>query len=422
MSTDAIHPLLAAGSADAQRVRQLALHARWAAEVYASLPRERIAAITQAVAQGIAEHAEALTRTTIEETRQGVAADAARLIRGSTQVELSSLGFQKTGGAAWITRPVGVVALMLPDRSPVANIVRYAMFCLASGNAVLLATESRDGEVGRAVQLICRLAVEAGAPPGLVQSAEGSHLGVTFAMAEGLIDTLIGDPTAHSVVYVDRMADVALAAGRVVNSVSFNNGLLWNKLGIVFVHAAAASRLRDALTAAGARWCEREDVERLRQALFSDGKFDPRCAGQPSRAIAKKAGVKPFSPSKILAVSLAFAGADEPLSEVLPCPVIGVRVVPSRDAALRASRARAGNDTRHLALIYYGDDIRQAADFGASIDAGRVLFNLPAELGAYDWQTDAMPEWLVRRIPVIGPSAEGKAVREIALERSGLPA
>lgn len=423
MSATIIHPLLEDRGENPLRLRQLASHARWAGDAYASLPRERIAEITQSVARAIADQAEALAQAMVEERGCGVAADAATLIRGSTQVDLPSCAMQAVEDTMSIAKPAGVALLILPNPWPIAIVIRHALFCLASGNATLLVSADKlDGVGADVVRLICRLAEEAGAPPGLMQAAEETLPDAyADALAEGLIGTIIGDATARSAIYIDETADVALATGRIANSVSFDNGLLRTKPDIAFVHAAVALRVRRELTAAGARWCNDGEAERLRHALFPDGAFDARCAGQPSRVLARKAGIKPFSPSKLLVASLLFGGEDEPLSEAVPCPVIGLRIVSSRDAALRACRARSSPSTRRQTLLYYGRDIRAAADFGAKIDAGRVLFNHPAELGPYDWQTDTMPARLLRRIPVSGPMGQGEVPSEIALERIGQP-
>ncbi|MEU4360418.1 glutamate-5-semialdehyde dehydrogenase [Promicromonospora sp. NPDC023987] len=256
--------------------------------------------------------------------------------------------------------PMGVVGMIYEARPNVT--VDAAGLALKSGNAVILRGGSAASSSNAVIVAVMRDALEArGLPADLVQSidAYGRAGGVALMRARGLVDVLIPRGGADLIqtvvreslvpvietgvgnvhVYVDATADVAMAVAIVLNAKTQRVGVC-NAAETLLVHAdAAAAFLPVAL------------------AALSD------------------AGVVLHGDPE--AMSFAPGGADmvpatdEDWATEYLALELGVRVVPSLDAAIEHIRTWSSGHTEAIVT----KDIAAADRFVAEVDSAAVMVN-----------------------------------------------
>ena len=155
---------------------------------------------------------------------------------------------------------------------------------------------------------------------------------------------------------VDETADIDLAGREIVRGASFDNNLIYTDEKEVFVVAAVADRLLEAMVAAGGYVLAEHELRRLERVIFADaphgakpGRINPRWIGQDAGAILAEIGV-PIADDRRLVV------ADVPVEHSLVwteqmMPVMPVARVPDVNRAIELA-IRAEHGCGHTASIF----------------------------------------------------------------------
>jgi acyl-CoA reductase-like NAD-dependent aldehyde dehydrogenase len=262
-----------------------------------------------------------------------------------------------------------------------------------------------------AAKLLARAAEDAGAPDGVIQVIEEPSLPIVeTVMKSDRIDVILatgGNPVVRAAyssgnpaigvgpgnvpAYVDETADVAHAAKAIAESKSFDNGILCTNESAIIAHGAIAQALEQELKRNGCHICNGEERDRLEKTLFPEGKFDISLIGKDAEVIAQKAGFRVAPRTRVLVAPLERIGDDYPLSREKLCPVIGLYVAATREAAMIACRAmtrRSGGG--HSAAIHAKDpDI--ILRYGEEMNVLRISVNVGNSLGASGFETHLAP-------------------------------
>jgi glutamate-5-semialdehyde dehydrogenase len=251
--------------------------------------------------------------------------------------------------------PLGVVGVIYENRPNVT--ADAAALAIASGNAILLRGSSQALASNRAIReaFVAGLAEE-GLDPALVGFVEDTSRegAIEFMQLEGVLDVLVprggpgliqavrehatvpviidGDGNCH--VYVDRAADLDMAAAIVVNAKLQRPGVC-NAAETLLVHAEVAEAFLP-LVAARLVGCELRGDERT-QALIE--------------------GVVPAS--------------EEDYAREFLDTILAVRVVDSLEEAIAHIRRFSSGHSEAIVT----EDLRAARQFVAGVDAAAVLVN-----------------------------------------------
>ena len=110
---------------------------------------------------------------------------------------------------------------------------------------------------------------------------------------------------------------------------------------------AVADALPARARAATARTCSATDErDRVRDALFPDGRFDTALVGKDAATIAAAAGVRVPPRTRVLVAPFDLVVAEEPLAHEKLCPVLGLRARARRRARDRRGAGRAADRRR----------------------------------------------------------------------------
>ncbi len=228
----------------------------------------------------------------------------------------------KKRGLKIYAKPMGVVANVVPCTNPEGTVCTIGLSLLKTRNAMICSPHPRTKQCSYLAVEIARKALEkVGAPVDLFQCVKNpSHAKTVelmgkcdFAMATGG-DALIkvvyeaGTP-AHTVgagnvvSIVDETTDLAAAANKIMRSKTANNSTSCSSENAVAIEESVYDEMMDALKAEGGYLCNSEEREKLRKAMWPDGKTLNRdIFGRPVAHIAGVAGIDIPEGTKFLMV------------------------------------------------------------------------------------------------------------------------
>jgi hypothetical protein len=137
------------------------------------------------------------------------------------------------------------------------------------------------------------------------------------------------------------------------------------------------------------------DRDKVRDAVFPEGRFDTSLVGKDAVAIAAKAGVRVPPRTRILVAPFDLVVDEEPLAHEKLCPVLGVTRVPSAQRGVRTAAAvlRIGG-AGHSAVIH-SKDPRTVMAYAAAVDVLRVAVNEGGSTGSAGFSTDLAPSMTI---------------------------
>ncbi len=228
-----------------------------AQRAFAGWSETRVDALLKDLAEAIASQAAELAEATVNETGMGVVEDKITKIRfGSLDVYKrlagqTALGTMQTDAQRQITEiasPVGVVLGLIPLTNPVSTLIFKTLICLKGRNALILSCHRDALGVGnRTGEIIQDVLRRHGAPVELVQWVRErtsrrktmmfmKHPDVSFILATGGPSMVkaayssgtpaIGVGSGNAPVWVSAEADLKTAAQMIVDSKSFDNGMI----------------------------------------------------------------------------------------------------------------------------------------------------------------------------------------------------
>src|SRR6185436_8593414 len=242
--------------ASVAEARSLARAARQAQPILAEFTQQQIDAIVTAMAEAVTPQAEALARLAVEETGYGVVADKVQKnLFGSRQV-FEFIRPMRTVGVVnriedkkiiEIAEPFGVVAAIVPSTNPTSTAIYKVLISLKARCPIVISPHPAAVRcITRVAEIMSEAAAAAGAPTGSIgwmttMTLEGTqelmrHRDVAVILATGGMGLVraaysAGKPAygvgpGNAPCYIERSADLALAARDIVLGKTFDNGVL----------------------------------------------------------------------------------------------------------------------------------------------------------------------------------------------------
>jgi acyl-CoA reductase-like NAD-dependent aldehyde dehydrogenase len=383
-----------------------------AQEAFEHWTDERVDGLLADLAQTFARRAEQLAVVTVGETRMGNVADKILKNRFASESIYESLAGQVAQGplavdaerrVTEIASPVGVVFAVLPVTSPVAAAIFKTMIAIKTRNALILSFPHRAFGVGQFVGGIVRdLLTSHGAPAGLVQAVQlmgrkptrhfMSHPRVSLVLATGgpgLVKAAyssgtpaIGVGPGNAPAWVCADADVDAAARAIVDSKSFDNGLICGAEHNLVVDSRVAMALADALKKHGAAiLTAAENADFFLQSVErKTGEMRRDVIGQAADVIARVIGITRPYPIRLLVIPCA-ADADGFYAREKLAPVLSMFTVAGEEEGLRRCRALLQKQgAGHTAIIHSSNPSR-IERFARAMPASRILVNTSGAQG-----------------------------------------
>ncbi|HUA61950.1 MAG TPA: aldehyde dehydrogenase family protein [Verrucomicrobiae bacterium] len=405
-----------------QEVRSKVEKAFLAWQKYRTYTQEQVDAIVERMAAAARANARRLAEFAVEETGYGNAKDKyiknllcsdwlPRRMRGMRTIGvLRELPEEKI---VEIGVPMGVVAAILPTTNPTSTAIYKTLVSLKAGNAIVISPHPRAHRCTcDTAAVLYRAAVEAGAPPEIIQCIDHATIEGTNALMRhertgvilstggaGIVKAAYssGKPAfgvgpGNVPVLIDTSADLEDAIPKVVAGKSFDYGTVCSSEQAIVCEASLRDRVISLLRAQKAFICNDAQKEALAKLLITPNfAVNPQCVGQAPTKIAKMAGFEVPHETSILCTELTGVGKQHPLSAEKLSPVLSLFFVPDFNAAADICFALlkfGGNG--HTAVIYSKNDAR-VREYALRMPAMRVLVNTPAPQGSTGITTNVFP-------------------------------
>jgi acetaldehyde dehydrogenase (acetylating) len=408
--------------ASISNARALARAAKSAQPLLAELSQERIDAIVTAMATAVTPHAGTLARMAVEETGYGVEADKTQKNLFASQRVYEFIKPMRTVGVVnridekkivEIAEPFGVVAGVVPSTNPTSTAIYKILIALKARCPIVLSPHPSAAKcITRVAEIMGGAASAAGAPEGSLGwmstvTLEGTqelmrHRDVAVILATGGMGLVraaysAGKPAygvgpGNAPCYIERSADLALAARDIVLGKTFDNGVLCSSPNSVVVDAPVAEEARRRFQAEGGHFLNPDEISRLAAVLVTPQRLpNPSLVGKSARLIAEKVGITVPEGTRALIAPLAGVGRDYPLSVEKLCPVLSwYEVQDWREGCERCIQILRYGGMGHTMSIHSQNE-EVILQFGLKKPAFRICVNTPTTHGSIGLTTGLDP-------------------------------
>ena len=327
-----------------------------------------------------------------------------------------TLSVDDESGITEIAGPVGVIFALVPVTNPVPTFVNKTLIALKSRNAIILSCHHAAQGVGDATGDIIREALERhGAPADLVQWVRGRtsrrrtakfmrHPGVSLILATGgpgMVHAAyssgkpaIGVGAGNAPAWVAADADPEIAAKAIIDSKSFDNGLICGSEQHIVVDASLHDAFVAALRENGAAVLSEAETEQIIERAFDDhGHLLLPYVGRSAATFAELAGLEPKPDARLLVFPVTEGLSEETLGCERLAPVCSLFTVDGDDEAIALCQRLLGYEGAGHTAVVHTNDLEREARFAAAIPAGRILVNVPATFGFCGLVTSLTPSF-----------------------------
>lgn len=373
----------------------------------------RIDELLLALAQTIADCAEALAVATVAETGMGNVHDKTFKNRIASlgiyeqlagRIGHGEISFDRQRQVAEIASPVGVVVGLIPATHPVATFIFKALIAIKGRNALILSPSQRAQQVSNQVGALVQQVLRAhGAPADLVQWVQSSsrqitadlmrhpHTGLVLATGgqamvraayrSGTPAIGVGPGNAPALILAD--ADIGHAARSAVRSKAFDNGLICGAENHLVVEASASAELIAELERHGAAVLTPDEAAGfLHDAVdLQTQRFRRQIIGQSAAMLAERSSIRRPYPIQVLVIPTALVTAENALAGEKLASVLSLFTVADAEEGLSVCHTLlAIEGAGHTAIIHTRND-KLIERFAATMPASRILVNSPGTQG-----------------------------------------
>jgi len=296
-------------------------------------PQEKVDEMVAAVAWEWQkdENVEAMAKLAVDEGHIGVYEDKINKIRSKVRGTMRDFKGVKTCGLVEedkkrgikkYAKPIGVVANIVPCTNPEGTVCTVGLALLKTRNAMICSPHHRTKKCSNLVVEIGRRALaKVGAPVDLFQCIKETEREKTrelmekcdFVMGTGgvsLIKAVYGAckpcqtvGAGNVVSIVDETADLKEAANKIMRSKTANNSTSCSSENAVAIYEGVYGDMMKALINEGGYLCSTEEREKLRKAMWPDGKrLNREIFGRSIEHIASVASIQVPEGTKFLMV------------------------------------------------------------------------------------------------------------------------
>eukprot|EP00604_Paraphysomonas_vestita_P001538 CAMPEP_0174818464 /NCGR_PEP_ID=MMETSP1107-20130205/1130_1 /TAXON_ID=36770 /ORGANISM="Paraphysomonas vestita, Strain GFlagA" /LENGTH=805 /DNA_ID=CAMNT_0016030309 /DNA_START=244 /DNA_END=2661 /DNA_ORIENTATION=- len=337
-----------------------------------------------------------------------------KVIKNGVAAELTLAKYRDTKTAGIIERddvrkltkiavPNGPIAAILPTTNPTSTVITKALFSLKTRNGMVFLPHPRaSNSTAAAVNVCLEAAVAAGAPEGILQSVDHPnrelsnyvmhHPDIRLLLATGgpgMVKACyesgkpsLGVGSGNASVIIDETANLHEAVGSIVQSKTFDNGVICASEQSVVIVDSQYDNAIQLFKQRGVTFLVGEDLQKLRDYLIIHGSINPDVVGQSAATIASRIGIKVPQGTIVLAGEVTEVGPSEPLSYEKLSPILSFYRASNFEHALDiGKRIVEFGGLGHSSVIYTKKQDR-LDQFGLTMPAFHLMANMPTALGA----------------------------------------
>ena len=412
-----------------QEARILVENAREAQKKLATFPQSKLDEIVERMTEEIEKHIIELSKMSHEETEYGKWED--KRIKNTFICSYLRERLRNMNCVGIIKRdeeqktmdvgvPIGVIVAFCPATSPVSTTIYNALIAIKSGNAIIFSPHPRGKK-----NILIRAAEGYGLPEGAISylhtvTRSGSvelmnHRDTSLIMntgVPGMLDLayesgkpLIYGGTGNGPAFIERTADIKQAVKDIIDSKTFDNGVLSAAEQSIVVDSCIASEVKSELQKNGGYFMSEDESEKLGSLLYkADGSLDVDYIGKSPQFLAKRAGFNISDEIKILISQQKYVSANNPYSKEKLCPVISMYIEDDWMNACEKCIELLLSERQGHTLVIHSNDEEVIRQFALKKPVGRILVNTPGVFGSMGVTTNLFPSM------TLGSGSAGKGM------------
>ena len=423
-----------------QEVRELVEKAKAAQEELSQKSQAEVDAIVKSIAYAGVRNAKRLAKLAHEETGFGIEADKViKNIFGSRDVyehikdmkTIGELGYDEEKKVRTIAVPVGVIAGLIPSTNPTSTAFYKSEISIKAGNAIVFSPHPNARNcILEAVKVIRQAIAEAGGNENLVscitiptiQATDNlmKHPDVALILATGGSAMVraayssgtpaIGVGPGNGPAYIEKTADLPLAVKRIMDSKTFDNGMICASEQSVVCDKDMEDAVRAEMEKQGAYFLTDEQIAKLGKFILrANGTMNPMIVGKSAQVIADLAGIDIPAGTKVLVAKETGIGRGHPYSNEKLAPILAFYTADDYKEICRLVQDILHYEGAGHTFSMHTKDPEMVNYFAMRVPASRIIVNTPSALGGIGGTTGLMPS-LTLGCGAIGGSATSENV------------
>lgn len=408
--------------ASIQETRSLIAKAKNAQKEFAQFCQQKVDGIVQRIAEAAAAEAVRLAKLAHEETGFGTWEDKviknqfASLTVYQYIKDLKTVGIisdDKDKKIMEIAVPVGIIAGLIPSTNPTSTTIYKTLVSLKAGNAIIISPHpSAQDCIIETVKVLQKAAKDAGAPDGLIGCISNPTLQATNELmkhkdtavilatgGEAMVKAAyssgtpaIGVGPGNGPAFIEKTADVHLAVKRIIDSKTFDNGVICASEQSIIVEKDIKEYVMQELKNQGAYFLSMEESDHLGKWLLrANGTMNPQIVGKSAKVIAELAGLKIPAGIKVLISEQESVSKKNPYSREKLAPILAFYSVENMEQACERSIELLLNEGKGHTFIIHSNNEEIIKKFSLKIPVSRILVNSPGALGGIGGTTNLVP-------------------------------
>ncbi len=378
--------------------------------------------IVDQMAAAMIPHCQELAESAVVETAYGRCQDKALKNRFSCEFLSKKLsGKQYVGVIAEdkhnqtleIGVPIGVVVSLIPATSPVSTTIHNVLIAIKSGNSIIISPHPRAKQtIQQTVKLLKEAALLAGLPDGgincmqLVSTTSTdallSHEETALTIVTGIPKLLpklyqMGKPfiyggSGNGPVFIERTCDLKQAIHDVVESRTFDHGIVSAAEQSIVLDGPISERAKDEFNQQGAHFLGEAEAQRLLGVLVkANGELNAESVGCSAQELAKRAMIEVAKETRIFIYEQDYVSDHNPFSQEFFSPIVALFVEPNWQEACEKCIELLMEGGKSHTLVIHSKDEQVIREFAMKKPVARVLVNTPSTLGGMGATTNLFP-------------------------------
>ena len=405
-----------------QEARDIIAKAKEAQEIFKNFSQEQIDRIVESMATATSKEAERLAKLAHTETGFGNWQDKIIKNRFASDVVYNYIKDIKTVGILLddtdkkvmeVAVPVGVLAALIPSTNPTSTVIYKALIALKSGNGIVFSPHpSAKNCIIEATKILTKAAIEAGAPEGIIGcmtilSMEGTdqlmkHNDVSLILATGgeaMVKAAyssgtpaIGVGPGNGPAFIEKTADFKLAVKRIIDSKTFDNGVICASEQSVIIESASREAVITEFENQGGYFLNQEESEQLgKYILRSNGTMNPEIVGKNVQTVANLVGLAIPEGTRVLLSEQTTVGKKNPYSREKLTPILAFYCEENWEKACDRCVEILMNEGKGHTLVLHSNDEEIIREFALKKPVSRLLINTSGALGGIGASTNLIP-------------------------------
>ena len=368
------------------------------------MSQEQVDRAVQIIGKVVYDNAQYFAEIAVEETGMGNVEDKYAKNRQKAGIVWNNLKGKKsrgiletdeTTGITTVAKPMGVVAAITPCTNPIVTPMSNSMFALKCGNAIVITPHHKSVKCStRVVEMMNEALAAEGYPENLIQIlgehsrentrnlissadvvvATGGAGMVNAAYSSGRPALGVGAGNVQCI--IDEGYDYKEAVPKIIKGRSYDYGIICSAEQSVICPEKDFENILKEFEANGCYVVrDPEELEKVRGALFDDGKPNRHSVGQSCGKVAELAGIQiPEGTRAIVAVAEG-TGLTDLLGGEKMAPVISAYPYSDLDDGIRIAAENLEKDGKGHSVSFHSDSEEHIAKVGESLCVSRFVIN-----------------------------------------------